>query len=496
MFPILTLFKKEFRQNGVFAVAMVFLCLCFQVAYVEWWRFAGYPIDGGAFFGIALIITALYAGAAAALAYSTEHGENTFIFLRKLPISWSTVACGKVGWVLCGTVLVLLGNLLLYGIFIGTGYVTATGFDAGKVWLAVGVGIIEMMIWGLFWSTRCRSQVHALLTTYVCASVTAFALVNIFFKYDPNIVEMYAQAVPHRLAAVGIVVLFAIWGMSRWFSYEVKQSRLARLYPEKVALSYPQKVQQPFLALIHHHVRHASLLYPLGILCFALWTVGCLVACVGFIYSPLDPAAFAGYDLFWMRALFTIGIITCIVGMALFWATIFGHDQKNNSYQFLSRLGISEGAVWWSRMLPAMILYTFVIFGFVAILLADTLIRDVDIKALLDRTNELFASAEENLHPHVLHQLERLSQQRERVWGIFWQSLPMYFTFWLAPMAVGAFLSISFRSQLVAISLIGGGLCLLAVWTMLGMTLFGFSPGWTTLPICLALLVASRIRAG
>ena len=474
MTPILTLYKKELRQHGILAMAMVFMCLLFQIAFVETYRFAGFSIDGGAFFGIVLLITVLYAGAAAALAYSTEHAENTFVFLRKLPVSWATVAGGKTAWVLCGTMLVLLGNLLLYGICIGTGYVTETGFDAGHLWLAIGVGIIEVFAWGLFWSTRCRSQVHALLATYVCASTTAFALVNLFFEYSPNVIEMYAHAVPYRLAAAGIVAIFAVWGMFRWFSFEAKRPLLARLYPEKITLGYPQKVQRPLSALIHHHIRHASLLYPLGILCMALWTVGCTIACVSLFIFPRGLHTFSGNDPFWFQALVSIGIIGCIVGMALFWATLFGHDQKNNSYQFLSRLGIPEGAVWWSRMLPALILYSLVIFGVVGFHLTETLLADAKLKtSIFDNTF-----------------------RREYLWVQFWLNSAIYVTVWLVPVAVGAFMSISFRSQLVAISLTGGGLCLLFAWMMIGMTLFGFSPGWTTLPICIALVIASRIRAG
>ena len=107
------LFKKEFRQHVALAVAMVFMCLLMQVAYYEQGQWFQIQIYDGVFFSIALFLTALYAGAAAALAYSTEHADNTFIFLRKLPISHTMLAGGKIGWALCGTGLVLIANALL-----------------------------------------------------------------------------------------------------------------------------------------------------------------------------------------------------------------------------------------------------------------------------------------------------------------------------------------------------------------------------------------------
>ena len=481
MTPIIALFKKEFHQHGAFALAMVFLCLFLQIAYVEWFRFANYTIDAGFFFSIALLITMLYAGGAAALAYSTEHADNTFVFLRKLPISWTTIACGKAGWVFCGTVLVLIGNLLLYAVFTGTGYVSGA-YNSGTIWIAVGVGIVEAFVWGLFWSTRCRSQIHALLTTYACASVMAFVVVHAFVEYSSDVTEMYANAFLYRLVAAGIVGIFAVWGMSRWFSFEVKQPLLARLYPDKMTLGYPQRVQQPFSALIHHHIRHASLLYPLGIFCMFAWVVGCGVICMGLLMSILfsmnvNNLGLSEDTIWWLGVFFGTGVYGSVLIMALFWATIFGHDQKNDSYRFLSRIGISDGAVWWSRMLPAMFCYVLVILGVAAVSCVN-----------------------------ILHCIQDMQLGSARIsnpafnWQLFWDNLwlvaPVGFLIWLAPAAVGAFISISFRSQVVAISLVAGGLLLTLAWASLLLVMFGCSPWWTTVPICIALLIASRIRAG
>ena len=447
-----TLFKKELRQHGILAVAMVCMCLFFQIGYVEWWRFNQMPIDGESFFGLTLFVVVLYAGVAAALAYSTEHADNTFIFLRKLPISQSTLAVGKIGWVLCGTVCVLVGNLLL-ALLWGANFLE-------DIWLAYGVGIIEAFVWGLFWSTRCRRQVDALLFGYTCASGSAFIIPFIYYSFvtpSTDVLGMYGSMALPRLLAAGIIGIFAIWGAFRWFDYEVKGSFFARLIPQDFHLfRYPKYVQPPFLALIHHHVRHASWLYPLGILCMIGWTIGCIVYCCMPTANNFRQDITGGW--WWVTGVCAVG-----AGMFIFWATIFGHDQKNDSYRVLSRLGIHEGKVWWSRMLPGFLMYVPVVLGVGILVILGDFCHDW-VSDGPDRDDLLYA-------------------------------LGILLSILFSPMAVGAFISVSFRSQLVSIALSLGGVFLVLAWMMLGVMLFGVFPLWTTLPICLALLIASRIRA-
>jgi hypothetical protein len=456
-----TLFYKELRQHGAFAVAMVFMCLLFQVAYYEYGYFFSLPIDYEAFFYIAIVVTALYAGGAAALAYSTEHADNTFILLRKMPITLTQLAVGKNGWVVCGTVLVLCGNLLT---------AAPWGYFDPKVGLAFGFGIVEALVWGVFWSTRCKSQMHALFATYVCASIPAFVLVNIFTpSLGISLADAYQQVIPHRLAVLAVVALFAVWGTRQWFRYETKPSLLARLIPQDTLLfRYPQHVQPPFLGLIHHHLRHASLIYHLGLLCFFLYSLGCLVFVVLTATLP-GEALLGGWE--WMLP---FGVLICVAGMVLFWATIFGHDQRNNSYQYLSRLGISEGKIWWSRMFPAMFFYFPV---FVALFFPFW----EEIRDAIGGIRVFYNEYQRYPFAEILQACAYF--------------VPIFFTVWLAPVAVGAFVSISFRSQMVAIALTLGGVFTLGAWGMIFFTLFGSNAGWTTLPICIALLVASRIRA-
>ena len=243
--------------------------------------------------------------------------------------------------------------------------------------------------------------------------------------------------------------------------------RICECICERSFFPYPQRVQPPFLALIHQHLRHASILYPLGILCFAVFSLGCL-----WLFVQPDNAARSALTTEWWRGI--TGIV-CIGGIIIFWGTIFGHDQKNDSYRFLSRLGIHEGNVWWSRMLLPLLLYIPVFVCFAAYVVVDMMGMGLS-------RYEAGTPAYQRVY-------------EENIRNIF-DTLPIFFTIWLAPAALGAFLSISLRSQIVSIVLTLAGAVALFFWGILFWQVFNFSIWWTTLPIVITLLIASRIRAG
>ena len=160
-------------------------------------------------------------------------------------------------------------------------------------------------------------------------------------------------------------------------------------------------------------------------------------------------------DSTWWFPLLLVG------GMVLFWGTIFGHKKQNESDRMSSRLGVADGKIWRSRMLPATLLYVPVF-----VCMMCFMFKSAAGAGVLD----------------------------EQASMMLWIGLPAYFTLWLAPLAMGAFFSISFRNRFAAVVLTIIGTILLFVWAMCGMNWFGCFLAWTTLPICIALLVASRLR--
>jgi len=467
MSPITALFVKEFRQHWFLAAAAVVTCLLLQAAYC-WlnWQYGNPYYEFQFFVAFALYITVFYAGIAAAVSYSTEHANKTFIFLRKLPISHTMLAAGKIGWALCGTGLVLIANLLLC-VFWFLFLKDAAGFNVpdfnSEEFLQVSAWFItiitKVFFWGLLWTTICRSQMNAVVATGASIMGIYGGFMYLYYILDTEfgivIPTDETSVMAYHWIEIVLVASLALWRVFRWFDFEAKESRAAKLLTHKVVLfRYPQQVQSPFAALVHHHLRHAGTGYLFGIFSFALFSLGFL-----FMFAYLsDNVVRNEYTATWW---WLLGAVTSVVGIFVLWGTIFGHDLKNDSYLFLSRMGVHEGAFWWSRILPALILY-------IPVLVCVTIAYLVDM----------------GVHQNNL--------DMEHFWTEF---APMWFIGWLALPAMGAFMSISYRSQIVAFVLTGGGVWLLCVWMIFFASAFGFSPLWTTLPICIALFAASRLRA-
>ena len=208
-----------------------------------------------------------------------------------------------------------------------------------------------------------------------------------------------------------------------------------------------------FLSLVNQHLRSVSRLYIWGIVAFASWTLPLLLICLLHNWEIFD------------KNLGTIGgvaLFILFIMMVIFWGNIFAGDWRNNSYQSLHQAGIPVGKIWWSRMLPAMLFYLPVLVSFACWCF-------------------LFAAPGE------------LTPELRR--SFFVEVLPLFFTIWLLPVAVGSFVSISIRNRRAAIALTIFGFCPLFLWMYFFFLFFGCHPTWSTLPICIALLIASRMRA-
>ena len=442
------IFRKEFQQNRDSIRLVYWLPLLYAIA-LAFGMYYGKPCPPELYLGVAIYGSLLVIWAKAASVYAMEHEKNTFPFLRSLPVSPLSVALGKIGFVIALSGLLLAVNLLccaacwlLQGEF--------PDEKANVLLLILGPGIAEALVWGILWSTRCRNAAFAALGSVACTVFIPVGLIVSVAASGNLDTNALFSILPFRLAVIVLVGILACRSALRWFDFSVKEPR--RIFPVMGDLArnfsiarYPLKVQTPFLALIHQHVRHASLVYPLGILCFILFSLGCLL----FSFLISTNLLFQ-YERIWWRT--PCGSVLGF-GMFIFWGNIFGHDQRNESYRFLGRIGVHEGKVWWSRMLPAAVLY---------------------FPVLLCWLLYLFTAMPRAEFP--------LAAQTA-------------FTVWLSLLALGAVCSISCEKQTQGIAMtfvLGYGLF---VWGVLFAHSFGSSPLWTTVPIALAFLVASRLRA-
>ena len=442
--PIIAIFRKEWRQNRTSIIGTLCLCPLIYAVPFALGMYYGDPVDPGVYLGAALYIPLIFTWVMAATVYAVEHEKNTFPFLRSLPVSPLNIAIGKIGWVLVLSALFITANFLFGAIrcFLQNDFPKQ---NVAEILLIFCPAIAEGFVWGIFWTTRCRNATFAALASVASAVLTLVIIFNVVPRgFGEHEILMFA--LPLRLIVILIVGILAVWGALRWFEFSVKDTRKVWIPRNFVFARYPQRVQPPFLALIHQHLRHASLIYPLGILSFFLLSTGCLfVVFLTFSHHDMNDHAV------WMIP----GSMLTAMGILIFWGNIFGHDQRNHSYRFLSRIGVHEGQVWWSRMLPAAILYIPVLLCF------------------------------------ILYSLTEAGPWEEII-----LIAQIAFTVWFAVLAMGAFCSISCEKQVQGIVLTFCMWYLLLFWMVLFLIFFGSSPLWTTVPIALAFLVASRLRAG
>jgi ABC-type Na+ efflux pump permease subunit len=466
--------KKESRQQGQLAAAMLLLCFLIQLGAFMMTLFPGtIGRVEPAFFGIALLMTALFSGAAAAISFSSEHDEKTFGFLRSLPVSPLTVLAGKTAWLVLGTIFVaVLSSLfaLFWNFITGNHFNTVT---LEHVLGSVGVGILEAFAWGLFWSPRCRSQIHALLATYFCASISGYTA-TLFSATSTSVLESYCNAVPVRFGIAAIVTVFAVRGALKWFDMATqKRSRFFETEKEKRGwFRYPKTPQSPFFALLHQSIRQSQTILLCG-LAVSIYA-DCIILFKNF--NELNQRGIVETDFF-----IFLSILGCVVFYIVFCGSIFAQDQKNNSFRFLSRCGISARKIWWSRIQPFLIIY-FLIF-IAAIIKFYLPVLVLSAAKFIFGTESVVTQ-----DPHFV-----LFQYLHSNYVIIVGSIIL--SVWLIPFSVGAFLSIYCRSMIVSVSLTGAVSVLLFGWMIIVYILCAFNPLWAVLPIAVALLVASRLRA-
>ena len=455
--PLVGLFRKEWQQhrNSVIGVAVIYFALCASFFILVTCN--DLHVDPFFYFATAFYLAIIHTWGISGSIYAIELEKNTFPFLRNLPVSPLTIAVGKIGFVMITSALVLVANLLCYAVFAFlAGYVPFRHLqqvhEFKEILSFLSIFIVEVFIWGIFWSTRSRHSAFAVLAAAACPILTLAILLFAVDLIAPGITDPLTAILPVRLALIAIVGVFAIIGALRWFEFSIKDTRQTWIPRNFVFARYPQNVQPPFPALIHQHLRHVSLVYPVGVACFIIFSLACLPAS----FLPLEELASSlppkERDI--LEFLVAIGFFAVATGIFIFWGNIFGHDQRNGSYRFLGRIGIHESNVWWSRMLPATLLYLPTLPCFLLYLFMD-----------IGWDEELIFQAQ------------------------------LAFTIWLTFLATGAFGSISCEKQVTGIGLTALLSYFLAVWMFFFLLSFGGFPLWTTVPIALAFLVASRIRA-
>lgn len=257
---------KEYRETYpmplatfVFGVTMTVLILIF-------------PSPGTEIPTIFSVFTSIYLLAVSAISYSREIDENRYPLLRRFSFSPGVLAGAKVGWIAISTAALVaaFGVIALVTGLCGGWNVNETRFINVALLLFTGG---EFFIWGLFWTTRTRRQISAILLTPLCAFGIPLAMLLLYDRaVDSSISweasfdrlgELYTSngGVALRLVILALLLYPTVRGLFDWFERQTRFDSRARYEPADDAagagaskIFTPKRpVRSPFVTLVWQH---------------------------------------------------------------------------------------------------------------------------------------------------------------------------------------------------------------------------------------------------
>ncbi|MDR1960101.1 MAG: hypothetical protein LBQ54_13840 [Planctomycetaceae bacterium] len=447
----IALFWKEYRQQRILVAALLLFSLLIQLSMCMMTMLTRNAWTS--YFSAAVFITSLYAAGAGAVLFVSEHEERTYPFLRGLPVSGTVLLSGKLAWLLASTLVLGLCTAACSLIWIPF---TGSGDEPSAVFGVYGTGVMEALCWSVFWSPRCRRQLHSLLMTFASASLGAY-LVTVFHHNlltdggSTGIAAAYASAMPFRL---GLALPVGLWGLFHARSWIRERTTVPSCHPVQTEIRWDtRKAILPkrgeYRWLFWHTVKQSWRMLLFGT-CSGLAVFGWLMShfrdFIGksnYLFTDFTGMLILGFGIF---------------AMVVYCGDVFGADRKSDATNMLLHKGISPAKIWWSRILVFAVPY-----GVTGILLAW-------FGSLLIQTGHT---------PEIFGRYKVLSL------------LLLYF----GPFSFGLLLSQLLRSPVVAVVMTGMTLIPFGLWTILTWHFFQFSPVWTVLPVLIGCFLASRLHA-
>ena len=458
MTPFASLFWKEYRQQKSLVIAIIVICFFLQLGWLLSSNlFDTVFLNFAPFIAIAMFITALFAASSTAIVFCNEHEERTFAALRNQPLAGRTVAAAKIVWCLCAIGIVGIATLILCSGLLQFLLLTSDASDGELVLSVMGVGLIEGFFWGLFWSTRMKSQLYALLATYFSFAFelyfAAWFYESVIGSSNPFVPQIYAEAVPVRLLLILPIAVIGLRDAFRWLRKTETKTQVAA----RARIFAPSFFDNsPFLSLcwITFFQSRTLLLYILGlqiaIACYVLPYWNFFVGVKG----AVEPAG----------STFVTVMFIALISAVIFCGDIFWADHKSNGTKQLIHCGVSPVKIWWSRIC---------VFGVVYFLPALVLFLPL-VVATVNAIN-IKISIQNDIRSPL--------------------SIVAFVLIYAAMFCIGQFFSLAMRSGIFSI-IVTLVMYSVGLYTFFIVNyLLAFPTYWTTIPLLLLLFVASWIHA-
>jgi hypothetical protein len=475
---------KEYRLQRPLWIAMAVLMVLVQLLVLA---LVTSPHDKlTSLYMIAVALPGFFALGCGATLFAGEREAGTFHWQRSLPV-WSL----SVFWAKIGTAIVGIAILWGLGIWLATTLQNPEGIETtwawrGTTWAIFGVFGMEMFVWAVLFSLLSKRVLLAAILGVAAASIACHATAGGFGHQITT--DTYRDAWQTRIVVSVVVLLIDFLIAAFWFcEKQQKQPRsaLSSLSETPAVSGFSARFQGPrWLAMLGRLVwqhwrqsrRLAICILVLLIPMMAIMTVGLtkIFSCpVALFDLGLGRASSGDERLLHLMFLMQAGLVVAmppLLGVVTFLA-----DQRGNSYRFFADRGVSPRLVWLSRQLVTFGLPMLV--AFVLLLAALALVA-------------IFFQRPENL---VGVRWPGAAEAALGV-GVFCRAILAAFGYVILGIAAGQFCSMCFRSPILAglFSLIIS--VVLAGWSLL-MLVWQVNWYWSILPIPLALLLATRLRA-
>jgi hypothetical protein len=450
---------KEYRMLRGFWIALALATVGLQLLVVVTITLTnGSTKDLAAnMFVIGMAMVAFYALGCGAMLFAVEREEETYEFLRTLPVSGGQAMRAK--FAVAAASVVALGAFVLVESALVSGLEFPEASQQGFLWGTFGLAAVEALAWGLFFSLLLRRPISAVFAAAGAGTVSV-SLIVWWIEYEPNLVtgiEDFSEINVYRALVILAVVAADLWLARHWFDERLRITSDSvwgsRVHPERQtsgialgSLLWQQWRQSRWTMII---------MTALG-LALVAWIM---------VIKP-DEAKRAP----------TMAMATATVTLlfsVLAGASVFQADQSKQSFRFLAERGVAPATVWFTRHVVwiapvavwSLATVFLVLFAFESrdlCELAEKLIRG-DLDTAIDAGQAIGILA-----------------------GMFLVTLALVYS-------VGQFCSMFLRRNIVAafVGLILAGV--LCWWAGLMDTL-GISWLWSVAPIPLVLLVATWLR--
>lgn len=316
------LWWKEARQFWPIWLFLVLLAVGCQWALL---RFLGADARSGTLGALALAWTCLYGCAAGAAAIAGERENRTLTFLDTLGLSRPAFWGGKASFAVLST----LGlGAVLFGIAaLGTDRWETSGVGLGVVVAACAVMLLEVVGWGLLWSSVVNNPLTAAILTLFCLVIIPVAVEGSRDGSAPALVS----AAPWRLAvtAAALAVSYAVVVRGEPGGRTRREARrVVVLEPRKPGSGPPVAPWRPAVrSLAWQAAREARPVWLRLAGLFAVTSLLCLLT------NERASSVGVALALSWPA-----GVIAGV--------SAFGAENRARTYRFHAHHGVSPGTVW------------------------------------------------------------------------------------------------------------------------------------------------------